>query len=58
MREDDRLYFRRRAEAELRLAVNATCPKVVEAHYTLAEHYLDRVHGDHGNGKERVGDAR
>jgi hypothetical protein len=39
-------YFYRRAETELKLAERATEGKVVEAHYKLAQHYLDRVYGE------------
>lgn len=45
MREQDRNYFSSRAEAELRMAQNAASPEAVKAHYMLAGHYLDRVHG-------------
>jgi len=45
MRDDDRLYFELRAEAEIALAQRATHPDAVRAHYLLAGYYLDRVHG-------------
>ena len=41
---DDRQYFYKRAEAELTMAQAARNPAAVRAHYTLAEHYLDRVY--------------
>ena len=44
--QDDRLYFYRRAEAEIRMAEKATTPQAVHAHYRLAERYLDRANGD------------
>jgi len=42
---DDCVYFMARAEAELGLAQRAEHPKAVEAHYLLAQSYLDRVYG-------------
>ena len=45
MREQDKLYFEARAEAELALAQAASHPAVVRAHYLLAGFYLDRVYG-------------
>lgn len=41
----DRSYFYERAEAELKLAQQATDPAVVKAHYQMAGYYLDRVYG-------------
>lgn len=46
MSDDDCAYFMARAEAELELAQRADHPKAVEAHYLLAQSYLDRVYGD------------
>ncbi|WCT72654.1 hypothetical protein PQ455_13560 [Sphingomonas naphthae] len=43
--ERDQAYYYERAEAELRLAQQATEPAVVKAHYQLAGYYLDRVYG-------------
>lgn len=43
---EDCVYFMARAEAELDLAQRAEHPKAVEAHYLLAQFYLDRVYGD------------
>lgn len=43
MSDKDISYFRRRAEAELDLAQQATKPEVVAAHHQLAEAYLDRI---------------
>lgn len=41
----DRSYFYERAEAELKLAQQASDPAVVKAHYQMAGYYLDRVYG-------------
>ena len=43
MAEDDRNYFRRRAEVELEQAQRATTPRVVRAHYEMANAYLGRL---------------
>lgn len=43
MRENDAVYFYRRAEAELEQAKQATKPEVVRAHFMLANAYLERV---------------
>lgn len=43
MSENDVSYFRRRAEAELVLAQQATKPEVVRAHCQLADAYLERI---------------
>ena len=43
MFEDDSSYYTRRAEAELDQAQRATNPKVVRAHFMLAEAYLERL---------------
>ena len=43
MIEDDRSYYRRRAEFELELAQAAVSPAAVAAHHKLAEAYLDRA---------------
>lgn len=44
--QDDRSYFYHRAEAEIRMAQEATAPQAVRVHYDLASHYLDRAYGD------------
>lgn len=44
MSSDDTDYLEQRAEAEIELAQHATDPRVVQAHYTLANAYLDRIH--------------
>jgi hypothetical protein len=36
-------YYRSRAEQELERAQQSTAPKVVAAHYALAELYLERL---------------
>ena len=41
MSEDERLYFRERAEAEIRAAQAADHPEAARAHYVLAGYYLD-----------------
>ena len=43
MREDDVDYYRRRAEAETRLAERAARPEAVSAHYRLATLYFERL---------------
>ena len=40
----DKIYFERRAGAEIEAAQAATHAAVVRAHYELASHYLDLVH--------------
>jgi hypothetical protein len=43
MSRDDREYFERRAETELKRAQEAEHPAVVHAHYMLAELHLERA---------------
>jgi hypothetical protein len=43
MSDDDISYYRRRAEAELERAQQATKPEVVKAHYELANAYLECI---------------
>ena len=45
MRPNDDEYLYARAETQLELAQKAAHPKVVKAHYLLANHYLDRLYG-------------
>ena len=45
MTDADRDYYQKRAAAELALAVRSENPAAVKSHYTLAGHYLDRIHG-------------
>jgi hypothetical protein len=42
--EDDRTYFRERAETEIRLAEEAGHPDAARSHSLLAGYYLDLVH--------------
>jgi hypothetical protein len=46
MSGDDVAYFQRRAEDEIEAAQLAAHTKAVQAHYSLASAYLDRIHGD------------
>lgn len=46
MSSDDSEYLETRAETEIELAQHATDPRVVQAHYDLANAYLDRIHGE------------
>ena len=39
--EEERSYFRERAEAEIRAAQSAGHPEAAKAHYVLAGYYLD-----------------
>ncbi len=39
-------YYEQRAEAEIALAQQAADSRVVQAHYELANFYLDKVYGD------------
>ena len=41
MSDDERLYFRERAEAEIAAAQAADHPNAARAHYVLAGYYLD-----------------
>lgn len=43
MFENNETYYYRRAEAELEQAQQATHPKVVHAHYEMANAYLERL---------------
>ena len=45
MAADDVEYYEQRAEAEIALAQHARDTRAVQAHYQLASHYLDRIHG-------------
>lgn len=53
MTDDEKDYFYRRAEAELKQASRSHCPEAVRVHYTLAGYYLDRVYGTDEQPKER-----
>ena len=41
MSEEERSYFRNRAEAEIQAAQAADHPEAAKAHYLLAGYYLD-----------------
>jgi hypothetical protein len=41
--DDDISYYRRRAEAELERAQQATKPEAVKVHYELANAYLEHI---------------
>lgn len=56
MSRDDTDYLEQRAEVQLELAQNATDPRAVQAHYDLANAYLDRIYGQDEDG-EPVRDA-
>lgn len=50
MTEEDKQYFERRAEDEIAMACNSSQTSAVQAHYTLACAYLDRIYsGPEGN---------
>ena len=44
--EEDLNYYEQRAEAEIEMAARAEDSRAVQAHYELANIYLDRIHGD------------
>lgn len=46
MQSDDERYFEQRAQEELDLAQQATTPEATEAHYRLANLYLERAQPD------------
>lgn len=48
MSPDDIAYLEQRAEAQLALAQKACDPRAVQAHYDLAQAYLDRIYGKVG----------
>jgi len=54
---DDFDYLEQRAEEEISLAQVATDPRVVQAHYQLANAYLDRIHGEEDEETDR-GDSQ
>ena len=45
MSPEEVAYFERRAEAEITLAQKAAHVRAVQAHYQLANFYLDRIYG-------------
>lgn len=46
MADDEADYYERRAEAEIALAQRAEDSRAVQAHYQLANFYLDRIYGE------------
>lgn len=44
MSEEDKEYFERRAEEEIAMACGSSETAAVQAHYTLACAYLDRIY--------------
>jgi len=50
MSQDDISYYHYRAEEEITRASEATDPRTVAFHYSLANLYLDRVFPDGGAG--------
>ena len=44
MTDEQRNYFRERAEAEIDAAYGARHPEAAKAHYRLAGYYLDLAH--------------
>lgn len=45
MSRDDAAYFERRAETQIELASKSDDPRAVQAHYALANFYLERIYG-------------
>ena len=45
MQDEDREYYRRRAEEEISRAQQSDDERSVRAHFLLAGYYLDRVYG-------------
>ena len=48
-RQDEKNYYRLRAEQEIKLAQSAEHPAAVRAHYGLAGYYLDHVYNGSGS---------
>ena len=48
MSDDERLYFRERAEAEIQAAQAAGHPDAARAHYLMAGYYLDLTYNPAG----------
>ena len=48
MSPEELAYLEERAEAEIQMAQRASHVRVVQAHYELANAYLDRIHGETG----------
>jgi len=51
MCDDERLYFRERAEAEIQAAQAADHPQAARAHYVLAGYYLDLSYNPAGSSR-------
>jgi hypothetical protein len=49
--DEDRIYYQRRAEAEVEKAREARHPAAVSSHYRLAEAYLEKAGGDEARGR-------
>ncbi len=48
MTAEELAYLEQRAEAEIEMAQRANHVRVVQAHYELANAYLDKIHGETG----------
>lgn len=46
MSHEDLSYYEERAETEIKLAQQARHRRAVQAHYDLANAYLERIHGE------------
>jgi hypothetical protein len=53
MSEEDRNYYRRRAEEEVEWARASADARSVRLHYLLATAYLDRAYGQEGEPSRR-----
>ena len=53
MTEEDKQYFERRAEAEIAMACGSSETAAVQAHYTMACVYLDRLYSEGEQGAPR-----
>ena len=54
MFEDDRTYYRHRAEVEIAQAQRAAMPRAAKSHYQLAEAYLDKLRALDGAPEEQA----
>jgi hypothetical protein len=54
MSDEDRAYYRRRAEEEVARACESGDARSVRLHYHLASFYLERVYGAGDDGAEGV----
>ena len=50
MAAEEQDYYEKRAEAEIEMAQRATHAGAVQAHYELANAYLDRIHAPEDSG--------